>query len=71
MLEGIEMNATEQMTAVTRAELLIAQGRRDLARDIYERITHARGVSPFVAKRLQQLTVGHSETAAEAEELAR
>jgi hypothetical protein len=70
MLEGIEMNAADQMNSVTRAELLMAQGRRDLARDIYERIARERGVSPFVAKRLQQLRVGRSETTAEAEELA-
>jgi len=70
MLDGIEMNPIDQMTSVTRAELLIAQGRRDLARDIYERISRERGVSPFVTKRLQQLRVSRSETSAEAEELA-
>jgi hypothetical protein len=61
MLEGIEMDAEDQTRLVTRAEFLLAQGKKDKAAEIYSRIASANGVTPFVAKRLTQLNIVYSK----------
>ena len=61
---------SDSVEAVTRAELYLAQGRRDDAAAMYSRIVRERGVSPFVAKRLKELGIDRPETRREAEEIA-
>jgi hypothetical protein len=65
MLEGIEMDAEEQTKMVTRAELLLSQGKKDKAVEIYTKIAEKKGVTPFVAKRLKQLNITYQRVAPE------
>ena len=47
------------------AELLLSQGKKDKAVEIYTRLAEKKGVTPFVAKRLKQLNIAYKRIAAE------
>ncbi|MFC1541302.1 hypothetical protein ACFL50_02495, partial [Candidatus Latescibacterota bacterium] len=67
VLEGIEMDAQEQITAVTRAELLLAQGKEKEAIELFEDISNQKGVTPWVSKRLGHLNIGEQTSSNTAE----
>ncbi|MFC1539143.1 hypothetical protein ACFL6H_06955, partial [Candidatus Latescibacterota bacterium] len=67
VLEGIEMDAQEQITAVTRAEILLAQGKKKEAIELLEDISNQKGVTPWVAKRLIQFNIGEQASSNTAE----
>ncbi len=60
MLEGIEMDADEQISTVTHAEILLAQGKEKEAIKLYTHVSEKRGVTPFVSKRLRELNIRNS-----------
>ena len=72
MLEGIEMDAEEQISTVTRAELLLAQGKEKEAAELFTGISDKKGVTPWVSKRLSFLNIQgptpESETEGETED---
>jgi len=72
MLEGIEMDAEEQISTVTRAELLLSQGKEKEAAELFASVSEKKGVTPWVSKRLGFLNIQEqppeSETEGEIEE---
>lgn len=56
LYEGVEMNFEDQTADVTLAELLLAQGKREEAADIFKRVSRNKGVTSWVAKRLRYLS---------------
>ena len=54
MLEGIKMDIPEQISSVTKAELLLAQGKEKEAADLLKHIADSKGVTPWVSKRLNK-----------------
>ncbi len=66
-IDGFEMNIEEQIRAVTRAELLLAQGKTSEAADVFSQIVENRGVTPWVAKRCAELGVDISENTVSSE----
>ena len=71
MLEGIEMDTEEQISIVTRAELLLAQGKEKEAAELFTDISEKKGITPWVSKRLGFLNIQgptpESETEGETE----
>jgi len=55
LMPGIDMDAKEQVEAVTRAEVFLAQGKKKEAADIYASVSKKKGATPFVLKRLKEL----------------
>ena len=72
MFEGIEMDAEEQISIVTRAELLLAQGKEKEAAELFAGISDKKGVTPWISKRLGFLNIQsptpESETEGETED---
>ena len=60
LLEGIEMDAEEQISAVTHAELLLAQGKEKEATELFTQVLENKGVTPWVSKRLGPLNIQNS-----------
>ncbi len=65
--DGFEMDAEEQIRAVTRAELLLAQGKTSEAADVFSQIVESQGITPWVAKRCAELGVKVPGNAVESE----
>ncbi len=55
LLEGIEMDIPEQVSSVTKVELLLAQGKEKEAADLLKHIADRKGVTPWVSKRLNKI----------------
>ena len=55
LYEGVAMDFDEQIAEVTRAELLLAQGKKKDAADIFIELSKKKGVTSWVAKRLRAL----------------
>jgi hypothetical protein len=53
LMPGIEMDIGEQISAVTRAEIFLKQGKRKEAAEIFADIAKKKGVTPIVAKHLK------------------
>jgi len=60
LLEGIEMDPEEQISAVTRAELLLAQGKEKEASELFAHVSENKGITPWVSKRLRRLNIQDS-----------
>jgi hypothetical protein len=56
LFEGVEMDFEEQIAQVTLAELLLAQGKKKEAADLFLEVSKRKGVTHWVAKRLRLLT---------------
>jgi len=56
LFEGVEMEFDEQIADVTLAELLLAQGKKKEATDLYIALSKRKGVTRWVEKRLRLLT---------------
>jgi hypothetical protein len=56
LFEGVEMDFNDQSDNVTLAELLLAQGKKKEANDIYQKVSQQKGTTFWVAKRLRSLT---------------
>lgn len=56
LFEGVEMDFDEQATMVTRAELLLAQKKKDEAAKLYKEVAEKKGTTFWVEKRLRQLS---------------
>ncbi len=54
---GVEMDFDEQISAVTLAEVYLAQGKRDKAVELYRTVAKNRGVTAWVAQRLRELDI--------------
>ncbi len=52
LFEGVEMDYDEQVGCVTLAEVLIAQGREEEAADLLKSVRDKKGVTSWVAKRM-------------------
>jgi len=52
LFEGIEMDYDEQISAVTLAEVLLAQGKNDEAEELFKKVQAQKGITTWVAKRL-------------------
>ncbi len=55
LYEGVEMDFDEQIADVTLAELLLAQGKKKEATDLFVGLSKKKGVTSWVAKRLRAL----------------
>ncbi len=55
LFEGIEMNFDEQVNNITLAELLLAQGKKQEATELYRYVSEHKGTTHWVAKRLALL----------------
>ena len=56
LFEGVEMDFDEQALMVTRAELLLAQKKKDEAARLFKEVAEKKGKTFWVEKRLQQLS---------------
>ncbi len=56
LFDGVEMDFDEQATMVTRAELLLAQKKKDEAANLYKEVAEKKGTTFWVEKRLRQLS---------------
>lgn len=56
IFEGVEMDFDEQIADVTLAELLLAQGKKKEAADLFIEVSKRKGITHWVAKRLRLLT---------------
>ncbi|MCD6308137.1 MAG: hypothetical protein J7M24_03990, partial [Candidatus Latescibacteria bacterium] len=52
LFEGIGMDYDEQISAVTLAEVLLAQGKNDEAEELFKKVQAQEGITTWVAKRL-------------------
>jgi len=57
LFDGVMMDFDDQIDLVTHAELLLAQGKRKEAAEIYHQLSENKGVTHWVSKRLRQLSV--------------
>jgi len=55
IFEGVEMDFDEQIADVTLAELLLAQGKKKEAADLFMEVSKRKGITHWVAKRLRLL----------------
>jgi hypothetical protein len=55
LFPGIEMDFNKQIDIVTRAEILLAQGKKKEAAELFAQILAGKGVTSWVGKRLNQL----------------
>ncbi len=55
LFEGVEMSFEDQTDDVTLAELLLAQGKKKEAVDLFQRVSQNKGTTFWVAKRLRAL----------------
>ena len=55
LFEGVEMNFEDQTDEVTLAELLLSQGEKTKAADIFQYVSQNKGTTFWVAKRLRSL----------------
>lgn len=55
IFEGVEMDFDEQIADVTLAELLLAQGKKKEAADLFMEVSKRKGITHWVAKRIRLL----------------
>jgi len=55
LFEGIEMDFDEQISKVTLAEVLLAQGKEEEASGLFREVSSRKGVTHWVSKRLSEL----------------
>jgi len=55
LFEGVEMDFDEQIGKVTLAEVLLAQGKTDEAESLFREVESAKGVTSWVAQRLNSM----------------
>lgn len=56
LFEGVEMSFEDQTDDVTLAELLLAQGKKKEAAELFQQISRNKGTTFWVAKRLRALS---------------
>ena len=62
LFEGVEMDFDEQISSVTLAEVLLAQGKEEEAMELLEKVSSQKGTTHWVAKRLNLSTAESVET---------
>lgn len=55
LFEGVEMDFDDQISSVTLAEVLIAQGKKQEATELYMKVASQKGTTHWVSERLNQL----------------
>ncbi|MFA6472924.1 MAG: hypothetical protein WCU00_12880, partial [Candidatus Latescibacterota bacterium] len=57
LFDGVTMDFDDQIDLVTHAELLLAQGKRKEAAEIFHQLSEKKGVTHWVSKRLRQFSL--------------